>query len=48
MLIELQIFIGVICMIGCSYTSWKIGQREGIETALDWLEDQGVIHFDTD
>ena len=46
MIVELQILIVLVCMIGSLYTCWKIGQKEGIVTALDWLEDQGLISFE--
>ena len=46
MITELQILIVLVCMIGSSYTCWKIGQKEGRESALNWLEDQGLISFE--
>ena len=47
MIIELQILIVLICMVGSSYTCWKIGQKEGINAALSWLEDAGILDFKT-
>ena len=47
MIVELQILIVFICMIGSSYTCWKIGQKEGINAALSWLEDAGILDFKT-
>ena len=44
-MLELQIVIALVCMIGCGFTSWKLGHRAGIEHALDFLEAQGVIEF---
>ena len=34
------------CIIGCGWTSWKLGHQAGIVSALDYLEAKGVIEFD--
>ena len=44
-MLELQILSVAICLVGCAYTSWKAGHKAGIEHALDFLEDAGVIEF---
>tara|TARA_B100000963_G_scaffold102454_1_gene88691 strand:- start:756 stop:908 length:153 start_codon:yes stop_codon:yes gene_type:complete len=43
---ELQILVAFACMLGCGWTSWKLGQRAGIVNALNFLEAQGHITFD--
>ena len=45
-MLEAQIIIAVICIIGCGWTSWKLGHQAGIVSALDYLESKGVIEFD--
>lgn len=47
-MLELQYIIVAVCMIGCGYTSFKIGHQAGIVSALDYLEENGVIVFDED
>lgn len=44
-MLEAQIVIAFLCIVGCGWTSWKLGHRAGIEHALDFLEDAGVIEF---
>tara|TARA_B100000508_G_C11385264_1_gene240616 strand:+ start:528 stop:716 length:189 start_codon:yes stop_codon:yes gene_type:complete len=45
-MLELHIIVAVACMIGCGWTSYRIGHQEGIVTALDYLESEGVLSFD--
>ena len=45
-MLEAQIVIAFLCIAGCGWTSWKLGHRAGIEHALDFLEDAGVIEFE--
>ena len=45
-MLEAQIIIAVICIMGCGWTSWKLGHQAGIVSALDYLEAKGVIEFD--
>ena len=45
-MIETQIILAFLCIVGCGWTSWKLGHRAGIEHALDFLEDAGVIEFE--
>ena len=40
------LLIFFFCMIGCAYTSYKAGHREGIDLALTHLEAEGLIEFD--
>ena len=47
-MLEAQIIIAVLCIMGCGWTSWKLGHQAGIINALDFLEDAGVIQFDKD
>ncbi len=47
-MLEAQIIIAVLCIMGCGWTSWKLGHEAGIINALDFLEDAGVIQFDKD
>ena len=37
--------LAFLCIIGCGSPSWQLGHRAGIEHALDFLEDAGVIEF---
>ena len=45
-MLELQIAAAITCIIGCGWTSWKLGHQAGIVSALDYLEAKGVIEFD--
>lgn len=45
-MLELHIIVAVACMIGCGWTSYRIGHQEGIVTALDYLESEGVLSFE--
>tara|TARA_B100000927_G_scaffold270593_1_gene246871 strand:+ start:414 stop:608 length:195 start_codon:yes stop_codon:yes gene_type:complete len=47
-MLEAQIIVAVLCIMGCGWTSWKLGHQAGIVNALDFLEDAGVIEFDKD
>ena len=37
-MLEAQIIIAVICIMGCGWTSWKLGHQAGIVNALNYLE----------
>ena len=45
-MLEAQIIIAVICIIGCGWTSWKLGHQAGIVNALNYLEKTGGIEFE--
>jgi hypothetical protein len=45
-MLELDIIVAVACLIGCGWTSYRIGHQAGIVTALDYLEEEGVLSFD--
>ena len=45
-MLEAQIIIAVVCIMGCGWTSWKLGHQAGIVNALNYLEKTGVIEFD--
>ena len=45
-MLEAQIVIAFLCIVGCGWTSWKLGHQAGIVNALDYLESKGVIEFD--
>jgi len=45
-MLETQIVIAFLCIIGCGWSSWKIGHQAGIISALNYLESEGVIEFD--
>jgi len=32
-----------ICMLGCSWTAFNLGRRDGVEATVEYLIDQGVI-----
>ena len=45
-MLEAQIIIAVVCIMGCGWTSWKLGHQAGIGNALNYLEKTGVIEFE--
>jgi len=40
--------IAFFCITGAVYTSWKSGHASGVEHALNYLESEGIIEFDTE
>ncbi len=46
MLEAISIVSAFACIIACGWTSWKIGHRDGIISALEHLEAQGMLSFD--
>ena len=38
--------IFAVCMAGCGLSSFYLGRREGIESTVQYLIDQGVIDID--
>ena len=45
-MLELQIAAAIACIVGCGWTSWKLGHQAGIVNALNYLEKTGIIEFD--
>ena len=43
-----MIILGLLIMMGCAYSSYKIGTREGIAMAIDYFAQQGYIEVDED
>ena len=43
-----MIILGIMLLMGCAYTSYKIGTREGISQAIDYFAEQGLIEVDED
>ena len=35
-----------LCMTGAAYCAYKIGEKEGINGCLSWLEAEGYITFE--
>tara|TARA_Y100000310_G_scaffold34692_1_gene32860 strand:- start:306 stop:449 length:144 start_codon:yes stop_codon:yes gene_type:complete len=42
------IILVLVMMVGCAYSSYKIGTREGIAMAIDYFAQQGYIEVDED
>ena len=43
-----MIILGIMLLMGCAYTSYKIGTREGIAMAIDYFQHEGLIEVDED
>jgi hypothetical protein len=43
-----MIILGLMILLGCAYTSYKIGTREGISQAIDYFASEGLIEVDED
>ena len=43
-----MIILGIMILLGCAYTSYKIGTREGISQAIDYFHAEGLIKLDED
>lgn len=42
------IILVLLMMLGCAWTSYKIGTREGIAMAIDYFNEAGLIDVDED
>ena len=42
------LILGILIMLGSSYTSYRIGTREGIGMAIDYFHNEGLIEVDED
>jgi len=40
------LIVFTVCMFGCSLTAFHLGRREGIENAVQYLIDTGVLEVD--
>ena len=38
--------IFAICMLGCAMTAFHLGRREGIDNAVQYFIDQGILEVD--
>ena len=45
---EELLILMVIIMVGCAYTSYRIGTKEGIGMAIDYFHHEGIIAIDED
>ena len=45
---EELLILGIVLMLGCAYTSYKIGTREGISMAIDYFQHECIIQVDED
>lgn len=43
---EIELITYLLILIGVSYTSFKIGITQGIQDAIWYFEEEGVIEFD--
>lgn len=41
-----EIAVFIFCLIGCGYHCWRLGQREGIEGAVQYMQDIGIIEIE--
>lgn len=44
--VDIALTIFLFILIGSGYTSWKIGHKNGTESMLQYLVDNGVIEID--
>lgn len=42
----LHIAVFVFCLIGCGFTSFRLGRQEGIENTVQYMIDQGVLQVE--
>lgn len=42
---EVAFGIFLVCILGCSYQSYRSGFTKGTEATLAYLEEEGVIEF---
>ena len=41
-----EVIMILACIIGCGWSSWKIGHQAGVISALEYLESEGLLTFD--
>jgi hypothetical protein len=42
----LEYAVFVFCVIGCGMTSYSLGKKEGIETTIEHLVDNGMLEIE--
>lgn len=45
---ELEFITMMVIMISCAYSSYRLGKREGIQDAIEFFEEEGLITLDED
>ena len=45
---NLIILVSLLLIVGCGYTSYRIGVMEGIRATVSFIEDNELIEFDDD
>ncbi len=43
---ETEFIAMMVIMIGCAYTSFRLGRREGIHEAIEFFEERGLIELE--
>lgn len=47
-MIGVDAVIFIFCLLGCGISAWYLGHREGIEDAVQYFIDNGIIEVDED
>ena len=45
-MVAAEIAVFVFCLIGCGYSSYTLGKREGITATVEELIKQGILEVD--
>jgi hypothetical protein len=40
---EIEFIMYLLVMIGCAYTSFRLGKHEGVQDAISYFHDMGMI-----
>jgi len=40
---EIEFIMYTLILIGCAYTSFSVGKREGVQDAISYFYDKGLI-----
>jgi len=48
MIIGVDTLIFIFCLLGCGISTWYLGHKEGVEDAVQYFIDNGVIEVDED
>ena len=43
---EIEFIAMMVIMIGCAYTSYRVGRRECIHDAIECFEERGLIELE--
>lgn len=46
MITDTSFIVFVFCLIGCAFSAWRLGHKEGVEDAIQYMLDHGLIELE--